>query len=143
MKPAIDRPVLPPSGPSTRSSRTRFPRAILHHGIQGSFGHSLLMASLPAVMTAQDGSERLPMADVIDVSRPTHGERTFLQLLVSLFGAAGIALLFGIGILLIGLPIVSSFGASSKRSAGSSASTFASPARSPMDQSIHVSRLEP
>ena len=59
-----------------------------------------------AVMTAQDVGERLPMADVIDVSRPTHGERTFLQLLVSLFGAAGIALLFGIGILLVGLPIV-------------------------------------
>ena len=59
-----------------------------------------------AVMTAQDVGERLPMADVIDVSRPTHGERTFLQSLVSLFGAAGIALLFGIGILLVGLPIV-------------------------------------
>ena len=59
-----------------------------------------------AVMTAQDVGERLPMADVIDVSRPIHGERTFLQSLVSLFGAAGIALLFGIGVLLVGLPIV-------------------------------------
>ena len=45
------------------------------------------------------------MADVIDVSRPAHGERTFLQALVSLFGAAGLALLFGVAILLIGLPI--------------------------------------
>jgi hypothetical protein len=59
-----------------------------------------------AAMTAQDVGERLPMADVIDVSRPTHGERTFLQSLVSLCGAAGIALLVGIGILLVGLPIV-------------------------------------
>ena len=61
-----------------------------------------------AVSTAQDVGEHLPMADVIDVSRPIHGERTFLQSLVSLFGAAGIALLFGIGILLVGLPIVRS-----------------------------------
>ena len=59
-----------------------------------------------AVMTAQDVGERLPMADVIDVSRPTRGVQTFHRSLVSLFGAAGIALLFGIGILLIGLPIV-------------------------------------
>jgi hypothetical protein len=59
-----------------------------------------------AAMTAQDVGERLPIADVIDVSRPTHGERTFLRLVVSLFGAAGIVLLFGIGILLVGLPIV-------------------------------------
>jgi hypothetical protein len=59
-----------------------------------------------AVTTALDVGERLPMADVIDVSRPTHGQRTFLQSLVSLFGAAGIALFFGIGILLLGLPIV-------------------------------------
>lgn len=59
-----------------------------------------------AVMTALDVGERLPMADVSDVSRPIHGERRFLQSLVSLFGAAGIALLFGIGILLVGLPIV-------------------------------------
>jgi hypothetical protein len=59
-----------------------------------------------AVLTAQGVGERLPMADVIDVSRPIHRERTFLQSLMSLFGAAGIALLFGIGILLVGLPIV-------------------------------------
>ena len=46
-----------------------------------------------------------PMADVIDVSRPTHGDRAFLQALVSMFGAAGIALLMGVAILAIGLPI--------------------------------------
>ena len=60
----------------------------------------------PAAAPAQDGHERLHMADVIDVSGPAHGERTFLQALVSLFGAAGLALLFGVAILLIGLPIV-------------------------------------
>ena len=59
-----------------------------------------------AAMLAQDVGERLPMTDVIDVSRPIHGERTFFQSLVSQFGAAGIALLFGLGILLVGLPIV-------------------------------------
>ena len=58
-----------------------------------------------AAAPAQEGHERLHMADVIDVSRPARGERTFLQALVSLFGAAGLALLFGVAILLIGLPI--------------------------------------
>ena len=48
---------------------------------------------------------RLHMADGIDVSGSAHGERTFLQALVSLFGAAGLALLFSVAILLIGLPI--------------------------------------
>ena len=38
MKPAIDRPVLPPSGRWTRSSWTRFPRAILHRGILALIG---------------------------------------------------------------------------------------------------------
>jgi hypothetical protein len=44
-------------------------------------------------------------SDVIDVSRPTRGGRTFLQGLVSLTGAAGIALVVPFGILLIGLPV--------------------------------------
>ena len=55
---------------------------------------------------ARDGHERLHKADVIDVSRPTQGDRTFLHALVSLCGAAGIALAFGVGILLVGLPLV-------------------------------------
>jgi hypothetical protein len=42
---------------------------------------------------------------VIDVSRPTLGERTFVDALVSLAGAAGIALLIPLAILLIGAPI--------------------------------------
>jgi hypothetical protein len=45
------------------------------------------------------------LADVVDVSRPTRGGRTFLQGLASLAGAAGIALAFPFVILLIGLPI--------------------------------------
>jgi hypothetical protein len=44
--------------------------------------------------------------DVIGISRPTPGVRSFLQALVTLFGAAGFALLFGVAILLVGLPIV-------------------------------------
>jgi hypothetical protein len=45
------------------------------------------------------------LSDVVDVSRPTSQGRTFLQGLVSLTGAAGIALLVPFVILLIGLPI--------------------------------------
>jgi hypothetical protein len=44
-------------------------------------------------------------SDVIDVSRPTGGGRTFLQGLISLAGAAGIALAAPFVILLIGLPV--------------------------------------
>src|ERR671913_1223268 len=43
---------------------------------------------------------------VIDVSRPYGAERTLLQALTSLAGAAGIALLVPLAILLVGLPIV-------------------------------------
>ena len=53
-----------------------------------------------------DASERgNGLSDVIDVSRPSRGERTFLQGLVSLAGAAGIALAVPFVILLIGMPI--------------------------------------
>jgi hypothetical protein len=54
---------------------------------------------------AEDAERTLPMADVVTVPRPAHADRTFLQALVSLFGAAGLALLMGVAILLIGLPI--------------------------------------
>ena len=43
---------------------------------------------------------------ILDVSRPRSGDRTFLQGLVSLAGAAGIALLVPFVILLVGLPVV-------------------------------------
>ena len=45
------------------------------------------------------------LSDVVDVSRPTSEGRTFLQGLVSLTGAAGIALAVPFVILLIGLPV--------------------------------------
>lgn len=44
-------------------------------------------------------------SEIIDVSRPTRAGRTFLQGLVSLAGAASIALLVPFAILLVGLPI--------------------------------------
>jgi hypothetical protein len=57
--------------------------------------------------TAIENSDRRPAtitSDVIDVSLPRAG-RTFIQALVSLAGAAGIALLVPFAILLIGLPV--------------------------------------
>jgi hypothetical protein len=52
---------------------------------------------------AKNAEKTLRMADV--VSRPAHADRTFLHALVSLFEAAGLSLLMGVAILLIGLPI--------------------------------------
>jgi hypothetical protein len=54
---------------------------------------------------AKDAGRILPMADVIDVSRLAHGDRAFLQALVSMLGAAGIAVLMGVAILVMALPI--------------------------------------
>jgi hypothetical protein len=48
---------------------------------------------------------RTGTSGIIDVSRPSSADRTFLQGLVSLAGAAGIALLVPFAILLVGLPI--------------------------------------
>jgi hypothetical protein len=48
---------------------------------------------------------RAMRAGVIDVSRPTLGARTYVDALVSLVGAAGIAWLVPLAILLIGVPI--------------------------------------
>jgi hypothetical protein len=55
---------------------------------------------------AQDADRSLRMVDVIGVSGPTHGVRSFFQALVTLCGAAAFALLFAVAILLVGLPIV-------------------------------------
>jgi hypothetical protein len=49
-------------------------------------------------------------ADVVDVSRPATDGRTFLNGLVSLAGAAGIALLVPFVILLIGVPMALAVG---------------------------------
>jgi hypothetical protein len=53
-----------------------------------------------------DTAARAVAPDVLNVSRPSSGDRTFLRGLVSLAGAAGIALLVPGAILLVGLPVV-------------------------------------
>jgi tetrahydromethanopterin S-methyltransferase subunit F len=53
-----------------------------------------------------DTAARAVASDVLDVSRPSNEDRTFLHGLVSLAGAAGIALLLPLSILLVGLPVV-------------------------------------
>jgi hypothetical protein len=57
-------------------------------------------------VAAEAAGRSLRMVDVIGVSGPTHGVQSFLRALRTLFGAAGFALLFGVAILLVGLPIV-------------------------------------
>ena len=52
--------------------------------------------------TALDETNDVQASDVIDVSRPTHSQRTFAQALVSLIGAAGLALLVPFAILAVG-----------------------------------------
>jgi hypothetical protein len=52
-----------------------------------------------------DATARADAFDIMDVSRPSSGDRRFLQGLVSLAGAAGIALLVPFLILLVGLPV--------------------------------------
>jgi tetrahydromethanopterin S-methyltransferase subunit F len=49
---------------------------------------------------------RTSASDIIDVARPISADQTFLQGLMSLAGAAGIALLVPFAILLVGLPVV-------------------------------------
>jgi tetrahydromethanopterin S-methyltransferase subunit F len=53
-----------------------------------------------------DSDARTSASDIIDASRPSSADRTLLQGLVSLAGAAGIALLVPFAILLVGLPVV-------------------------------------
>jgi hypothetical protein len=53
-----------------------------------------------------DTTARAVASDVLDVSRPSSGDPTFLQALMSLAGAAGIALLVPFAMLLVGLPVV-------------------------------------
>lgn len=48
---------------------------------------------------------RMARNGVIDVSRPTNSERTFIQALISIVGAAGVALLLGLGILIVTVPV--------------------------------------
>lgn len=67
-------------------------------------GHLTDRVSRHAPLT-DAGARWAGLSDVVDVSRPTSEGRTFLQGLVSLTGAAGIALVVPFVILLIGLPI--------------------------------------
>ena len=65
---------------------------------------------------------------VIDVSRRTLGERTFVDAMISLAGAAGIALLVPFAILLIGTASgADRSGSARSESAGSSASSLGKP----------------
>jgi hypothetical protein len=67
--------------------------------VVGAVGHEVaIVAASTAVAGRADRG--------VDVSRPMSAERTFLQGLVSLAGAAGIALLVPFAIQLIGLPVV-------------------------------------
>ena len=59
-----------------------------------------------AAVPAQDAGPRLPATGVIDVSRPNKEERTLLQSLGSLFAAAGIAVLFVLGLVLVAQVVV-------------------------------------
>jgi hypothetical protein len=56
--------------------------------------------------TGADAEAQARASDIIDVSRSSDADRTFLKSLVSFAGAAGIALLVPLVILVIGLPIV-------------------------------------
>ena len=62
-------------------------------------GHDVALAAASTVDTGRASRG-------VDVSRPRPAERTFLQGLVSLAGAGGIALLVPFAILLVGLPVV-------------------------------------
>ena len=58
-------------------------------------------------VTAWEGGDVEPVrSDVLDVALPLDNQRPFLRGLVSLMGAAGIALLVPFVMLLVGLPIV-------------------------------------
>ena len=57
----------------------------------------------PAKHAADDALAR--PSDIIDVSRPTTGQRPFLDTIASLAGAVGVVLMVPLAILLIGLPV--------------------------------------
>jgi hypothetical protein len=59
-----------------------------------------------AVQPASGAAVDAGTPGVVDLSRENRSERTFAQALVSLAGAAGVALLVPFAILLVGLPVV-------------------------------------
>ena len=83
---------------------------IRHHGILASCVRAHELVSEPHAERFEaiaDTAARAVASDVLDVSRPSsrQTERSFRGL-VSLAGAAGIALLVPFAILLVGLPVV-------------------------------------
>jgi hypothetical protein len=64
-----------------------------------------LQATTGEAVVLDDRRSRLARENVIDVSRPVTGARTFLEGVVSLAAAAGLALLVPFVMLLIGTPI--------------------------------------
>jgi hypothetical protein len=76
----------------------------------GSPGQNLSAESRDG-SAVESGDRALAEVDVADRSLLRHTGRTFLQGLVSLAGAAGIALLVPFVILLIGLPVALAVGA--------------------------------
>lgn len=81
------------------------------------FGHEVALAAASTADTGRANSG-------VDVSRPMSAARRFLQGLVSLAGAAGIALLVPFAIVLVGLSVV--LAVRGVRSVGSSASPCSS-----------------
>jgi hypothetical protein len=61
---------------------------------------------IPAQRPASHEGASIGTSGVIDVSHPASSARKFAQLLVSLTGAAGLALLFPFVILLVAMPIM-------------------------------------
>jgi hypothetical protein len=62
----------------------------------------------PAGHQANEGKVRqagVARNGVIDVSRPTNRERTLIQALISLAGAAGVVLLLGLATLIVTVPV--------------------------------------
>jgi|SRR5688572_22092906 hypothetical protein len=58
-----------------------------------------------AAATASAAGHSVRASAVIDVSRPAHSERTFAQGLVSLIGAAGLAVLIPLAVVAVGTPV--------------------------------------
>ena len=101
----------PPSARSIKFWRIRFPPVTRHRGIRASCVRAQelvwnLMLSVSIKWPIPPHEQSQVASDVLDVSRPSNGDRTFLHGLVSLAAAAGIALLLPLAMLLVGLPVV-------------------------------------
>ena len=86
---------------SERRDRLAAERAIDDVLADGRLAHHA-SGHTPLTVAGERGTR---LSDVVDVSRPTRGGRTFLQGLASLAGAVGIGLAVPFVILLIGSPV--------------------------------------